>query len=68
MMSDYQWVAPRFESWTNQGMHYVFVQPCLLTCGVHMSSIGMVVDDEGEGHVGSCQWTRSGEGRALRLD
>jgi hypothetical protein len=28
----------------------------------------MVVDSEGEGHAGSCQWTRSGEGRALGLD
>jgi hypothetical protein len=28
----------------------------------------MVVDDEGEGHAGSCQWTRSSKGRALGLD
>jgi hypothetical protein len=28
----------------------------------------MVVNDEGEGHAGSCRWTVSGEGRALGLD
>lgn len=28
----------------------------------------MVVDGEGEDHAGSCQWTRSGKGRALGLD
>jgi hypothetical protein len=30
------------------------VQPCLSVCGVNVWSIGAVVDDEGEGHVGSC--------------
>jgi hypothetical protein len=28
----------------------------------------MVVDDEGEGHVGLCRWIRNGERRALGLD
>jgi hypothetical protein len=27
-----------------------------------------MVDDEGEGHVGSCRWTRSDKGWALGLD
>jgi hypothetical protein len=27
-----------------------------------------VVNVEGDGHVSSCRWTRSGEGRALGLD
>jgi hypothetical protein len=31
-------------------------------------SIGTMVDDEDEGHAGSCQWTGIGEGRALKLD
>jgi hypothetical protein len=68
MMSDFQRVASRVESWTNQGMSYMFVQPCLLACGVQVWSIGMVLDDEGEGHAGSCRWTGSGEGRELGLD
>jgi hypothetical protein len=44
------------------------VQPCLSTCGVYVWIIGTVVDGEGEDHVGSCQWTESGEGRVLGLD
>lgn len=28
----------------------------------------VVVDGEGEGHVGSCRWTESDEGRALGLN
>jgi hypothetical protein len=31
-------------------------------------SIGTMVDDEDEGHAGSCQWIGSSEGRALKLD
>jgi hypothetical protein len=30
MMSDCQQVVSRVESWTNRGMSYVFVQPCML--------------------------------------
>jgi hypothetical protein len=32
-----------------------------LACGVLVWSTGTVVDDESEGHVGLCQWTRSSE-------
>jgi hypothetical protein len=68
MMSDCQQVASRFESWTNRAVSYVFVQPCLSTCGVQVWTTGTVVDDEGECHAGSCQWTGRSEGRALGLD
>jgi hypothetical protein len=44
------------------------VQSCRSDCGVQVCSIGIVVDDEGEGNAGSCRWTRSGEGWALGLD
>jgi hypothetical protein len=37
-------------------------------CGVQVWSIGTVVNNEGEGHAGSCRWTRIGEGRVLGLD
>jgi hypothetical protein len=30
------------------------VQSCLLVYDVQVWNIGIVVDDEGEGHVGSC--------------
>jgi hypothetical protein len=33
-MSDCQRVASRVESWTNRDVSYVYVQPCLSTCGV----------------------------------
>jgi hypothetical protein len=68
MISDFQWVASHGESWTNRGVSICGVQPCLSACGVEVSSTSIVVDNKGEGHAGSCQWTRSGEGRALRLD
>jgi hypothetical protein len=42
------------------------VQPYMSSCGVQVWSTGTMVDNEG--HAGSCQWTRSGEGRALGLD
>jgi hypothetical protein len=67
-MSDCQWVAYRVESWTNRGVSYCIVQPCLLACGVQVWSTSTTVDGEGECHVGSCQWTRSDEGWALGLD
>jgi hypothetical protein len=35
---------------------------------VQVWSTGMVVDNEGEGHAGSCRWTGSGEGRELALE
>jgi hypothetical protein len=54
MKSDYQLVASRVESWTNRSVSYVFVQPCMLACGVQVWSTGVVVNDEGEGHAGSC--------------
>jgi hypothetical protein len=44
------------------------MQPCLSACGMEVWSTGTVVDSEGEGHVGLCQWTESDEGRALGLD
>jgi hypothetical protein len=46
----------------------MYVQPCRSVCGVQLWSTGMMVDGEGEGHVGSCRWTESGERRALGLD
>jgi hypothetical protein len=49
-------------NWTNQGVS-LYVQTCLLACGVHVCS-----HDEGEGHAGSCRWTGCSEGRALSLD
>jgi hypothetical protein len=44
------------------------VQLCLSACVVQVWSTGSIGDDESEGHVCSCQWTGSGEGRALGLD
>jgi hypothetical protein len=44
------------------------VQTCLSACGEQVCSKEMVVDNEGEGHAVSCQWTGSGKGRALSLD
>jgi hypothetical protein len=44
----------------------MFVKPYRSACGVQVWSIGTVVDGEGEGHMGSCRWTRSGEGQAER--
>jgi hypothetical protein len=67
-MSDCKWVASWVDSWTNRGMSYYVVQPCLSACGVQVWSTGIMVNVKGEGHVGSCRWTGSGEGRALRLD
>jgi hypothetical protein len=46
----------------------MYVQPCRSTCGVQVFSIGMVVDGEGEGPVGSCRLIRSSKGRAMGLD
>jgi hypothetical protein len=46
----------------------MYVQPCRPACGVQVWSIGTVVDGKGEGHVGLCRWTGSGEGWALGLD
>jgi hypothetical protein len=40
----------------------MYVQPCRPACGVQVWSIGTVVDGKGEGHVGLCRWTGSGEG------
>jgi hypothetical protein len=55
-----------------------WVEACRLTriwvCVQHVSWLLMcrclevVVDGEGEGHVGSCRWTESDEGRALGLN
>jgi hypothetical protein len=44
------------------------VQLCRSVCGVQVWSTDTVIDDEGEGHVGLCRWTESGEVRALVLD
>lgn len=41
---------------------------CLLACGAEAWSSEAVIDDEGEGHAGSCRWTGSGEGLMLGLD
>jgi ribosomal protein S9 len=68
MIKDCQWVASQVESWTTQGVSYCVVQPCLLICGEQVWSTDTVVNVEGDGHVSSCRWTRSGEGRALGLD
>jgi hypothetical protein len=38
------------------------VQPCLSACDVQVWGTGTVVDDEGEGHAGSCRWIGSDEG------
>jgi hypothetical protein len=46
----------------------MYVQPCRSTYGVQVFSTGMVVDGEGEGHVGSCRLIRSGKGQAMGLD
>jgi hypothetical protein len=51
-----------------QGVRLCVVQLCRSACGVQVWSIDTVVDGEGESHAGSCRWTESGEGRALRLD
>jgi hypothetical protein len=68
MISDFQWVSSQGESWTNRGVSICVVQPCLSACGVEVWSTRTVVDAKGVGHVGSCRWTGSGEGRALGLD
>jgi hypothetical protein len=68
MMSYCQWVASWVESWTGRGVRLCVVQLCRSACGVQVWSIDTVVDGEGESHAGSCQWTESGKGRALRLD
>jgi hypothetical protein len=68
MMSDCQRVASWVESWTNLGVSICVVQPCLSACGVQVWSTGTMVNDEGEGHACLCQWTGSGEGRALGHD
>jgi hypothetical protein len=44
------------------------VQSCLSVYDLQVCSTGTVVDDEGEGHAGSCRWTESGERRALGHD
>jgi hypothetical protein len=44
------------------------VQPCQLTCGVQVWITGIVVDNEGEDHAGSCRWTRSGKGQVMGFD
>jgi hypothetical protein len=67
MTSDYQWIVSWFELWTNRGVIYCVVRPCLSACGEQVSRIGMMVDGEGEGLAGSCRWTRCVEGRALGL-
>jgi hypothetical protein len=53
-MSDCKWVASWVDSWTNRGMSYYVVQPCLSACGVQVWSTGIMVNVKGEGHVGSC--------------
>jgi hypothetical protein len=47
-VSDCQQVVSRVESWTNRGVSYCVVQPCLSACGVQVWSTGRVVDSEGE--------------------
>jgi hypothetical protein len=46
----------------------VYVQTCLSACGVQVCSLETVVDNEGDGHAGSCRWTGCGERRDLSLD
>jgi hypothetical protein len=67
-MSDCQRVTTRVESWTDRDVRLYVVQPCQSACGVQVWNTGTMVDGEGKGHAGSCQWTRSGEGQALGLD
>jgi hypothetical protein len=66
-MSDCQRVMLWFESWTNQSTRLCVVQLCLSACSMYVWSTGTMVEDEGEGHVGSCRWTRSDKGWALGL-
>jgi hypothetical protein len=55
-------VASRVESWTDRGMILCVVQSCRLACGVQVWSTCTMVDGEGEGHAGLCQWTEGGKG------
>jgi hypothetical protein len=61
-MSDCQRISSRVKSSTGRGIRLCFVQPCRSACSMQVWSTGMVVDVEGEGHVGSCRWTGSDEG------
>jgi hypothetical protein len=47
------------DEWLSMGSVLGWVMD--LACGVLVWSTGTVVDDESEGHVGLCQWTRSSE-------